>query len=132
VEDEMPINDPDFLSSPTKQLRAVQELATLRTRILDLETELLRRKHERRALIERLSEQDLSEQAQGGGRTSRTAARERARASREVRDFDENMRSLAERIRRLAIDAEKYRLSIDVAVAERTRGRGEGAAVRIA
>jgi len=128
----MSINDADFLTNPTKQLRAVQELANLRTRILDLETELLRRKHERRALLERLAEQDLAAQAQGGGRVSRTAAHQRARAGREVRDFDENMQSLNERIRRLAIDAEQHRLSLEVAVAAPTRGRGESAAVRIA
>lgn len=51
------IDDPDFLANPGKQLHAVQELANLRTRLVDLETELLTRKHERRALIERLAEE---------------------------------------------------------------------------
>ncbi|HEX6964203.1 MAG TPA: hypothetical protein VF166_00305 [Gemmatimonadaceae bacterium] len=110
------IDDPDFLTDPAKQLRAVQELATLRIRMVDLETELLARRHERRTLIERLAEQNLAEQRQEG-RQSRTAAHERARASQEVRNFDTNVRSLREKIRRLDIEAERFRLSIDVAIA---------------
>ncbi len=113
----MSINDSDFVSNPAKQLRAVQELSSLRTRIVDLQTELLARRHERRALIERLAEHDLSHQREERGRVSRTAAQQRARASQEVRDFDGNLRSLAEKIRRLAIEAERYELSLKIAIA---------------
>ncbi|HET7584083.1 MAG TPA: hypothetical protein VFK13_04205 [Gemmatimonadaceae bacterium] len=113
----MPIDDPDFLTNPAKQLRAAQELATLRTRIVDLQTELLTRRHERRALIERLAEQDMRTQREERGRVSRTAAHDHARASQEVRNFDSNLRSLTEKIRRLAIDAERYDLSLRVAIA---------------
>ena len=92
------IDDPDFLTSPAKQLRAVQELANLRTRIVDLETELLTRRHERRELIQRLTEHDLEDQRrQGVARPSRTTAHERARASDAVRQFDANVRALRER-----------------------------------
>lgn len=112
------IDDPDFLTDPAKQLRAVQELATLRIRTVDLETELLARRHERRTLIERLAEQNLATQREEG-RQSRTAAREHARASQDVRNFDANVRTLREKIKRLQIDAERFRLSIDVAIASR-------------
>ena len=121
------IDDPDFLTDPAKQLRAVQELANLRVREVDLETELLARRHERRALIERLAEQNLSEQRQEG-RQSRTAAHESARASQEVRNFDTNVRTLREKIKRLQIDAERYRLSIDVAIAASREGTAAAAA----
>jgi predicted nuclease with TOPRIM domain len=113
----MTFDDPDFLSNPQKQLAAVRDLANLRTRLVDLESELLARKHERRALIERLTERDMEDQQRERGRQSRTAAHERARASQEVRNFDSNLRSLTERIRRLAIEVEQHRLSVDVAVA---------------
>ena len=121
------IDDPDFLTDPAKQLRAVHELANLRVREVDLETELLARRHERRALIERLAEQNLSEQRQEG-RQSRTAAHESARASQEVRNFDTNVRTLREKIKRLQIDAERYRLSIDVAIAASREGSAAAAA----
>jgi len=121
------IDDPDFLTDPAKQLRAVHELANLRVREVDLETELLARRHERRALIERLAEQNLNEQRQEG-RQSRTAAHERARASQEVRNFDANLRTLREKIKRLQIDAERYRLSVDVAIAASREGTAAAAA----
>lgn len=124
------IDDPDFLTDPAKQLRAVQELATLRIRAVDLETELLARRHERRTLIERLAEQNLATQREEG-RQSRTAARDSARASQDVRNFDTNVRTLREKIKRLQIDAERFRLSIDVAIASRegtaTAAPGESA-----
>jgi predicted nuclease with TOPRIM domain len=116
------LDDPDFLSNPRKQLAAVRDLANLRTRLVDLETELLARKHERRSLIERLTERDLTDQMRERGRQSRTAAHERARASQEVRNFDTNLRALSERIRRLGIDVERHRLSLDVATAAGDRG----------
>jgi hypothetical protein len=115
----MIVDDPDFLANPDKQLRAAQELATLRTRILDLETEHLSRRHQRRALIERLTEIELEAQ-RGEGRHSRTAAMQSARASQDVRNFDESLRTLSEKIRRLAIDAERLRLSVDIAIAARS------------
>ncbi|HET7563779.1 MAG TPA: hypothetical protein VFJ96_02195 [Gemmatimonadaceae bacterium] len=119
------IDDPDFLTDPAKQLRAVHELANLRVRMVDLETELLARRHERRTLIERLAEQNLAEQRQEG-RQSRTAAQQSARASQDVRNFDTNVRSLREKIRRLEIEAERFRLSIEVAIA--AAGNHEGLA----
>jgi hypothetical protein len=115
------LDDPDFLSNPRKQLAAVRDLANLRTRLVDLETELLARKHERRSLIEQLAERDLADQMRERGRQSRTAAHERARASQEVRNFDTNLRALSERIRRLGIDVERHRLSLDVATAAADR-----------
>jgi len=118
------IDDPDFLTNRTKQLAAVRELDHLRNRLVDLQTELLNRMHERRQIIERVSEQDLDRQRQTG-RSSRTAATQRARASDEVRAFDQNVSSLREKIRRLEIDIERTRLSIEVAVSggvERTIG----------
>jgi predicted nuclease with TOPRIM domain len=110
------IDDPDFLTNPTKQLSAVRELANLRERLVDLQSELLNRMHERRQIIQRVAEQDLARQQQAG-RASRTAATQRARASDEVRSFDQNVASLRERIRRLEIEIERDRLSIDVAIA---------------
>ena len=71
-----------------------------------------------------MSEQDLDRQRQAG-RASRTAATQRARASDEVRAFDQNVSSLREKIRRLEIEIERTRLSIEVAVSggvERTLG----------
>lgn len=118
------IDDPDFLTNRTKQLAAVQELAHLRSRLVDLQTELLNRMQERRQVIQRVSEQDLDRQRQAG-RASRTAAAQRARASDEVRAFDQNVSSLREKIRRLEIDIERTRLIIEVAVSggdERTIG----------
>jgi predicted nuclease with TOPRIM domain len=118
------IDDPDFLTSRTKQLAAVQELAHLRSRLVDLQTELLNRMQERRQIIQRVSEQDLDRQREAG-RANRTAATQRARASDEVRAFDQNVSSLREKIRRLEIDIERTRLSIEVAVSggvERTIG----------
>lgn len=109
------IDDPDFLTSRAKQLAAVQELAHLRSRLVDLQSELLSRMHERRQMIQRVAEQDLEHQRESG-RGSRTAAVERARASDEVRVFDQNVASLRERIRRIEIDIERTRLSIEVAV----------------
>jgi hypothetical protein len=85
---------------------------------VDLETELLARRHERRTLIQRLAEQNLATQREEG-RQSRTAALEHARASQDVRNFDTNVRTLREKIKRLQIDAERFRLSIDVAIASR-------------
>ncbi len=121
----MPItDDPDFLSSPPKQLNAVQELANLRTRLVDLETELLARRHERRALLERLIETDLTEQrASGVSRPSRSAATERARASQELRNFDTNLQPLREKIARLRIEVERFELSLRIAIAAARRGR---------
>jgi predicted nuclease with TOPRIM domain len=110
------IDDPDFLTNRTKQLSAVRELANLRERLVDLQSELLNRMHERRQIIQRVAEQDLARQQQAG-RASRTAATQRARASDEVRSFDQNVASLRERIRRLEIEIERDRLSIDVAIA---------------
>ncbi|HET8830483.1 MAG TPA: hypothetical protein VFN86_00320, partial [Casimicrobiaceae bacterium] len=82
------IDDPDFLASRPKQLAAVHELAHLRSRLVDLQTELLSRMHERRQIIQRVAEQDLDRQRQSG-RASRTSAVDRARASEEVRVFDQ-------------------------------------------
>jgi predicted nuclease with TOPRIM domain len=110
------IDDPDFLTNRVKQLSAVRELAGLRERLVDLQSELLNRMHERRQIIQRVAEQDLARQRESG-RASRTAAVQRARASEEVRSFDQNVASLRERIRRLEIEIERDRLSIDVAIA---------------
>lgn len=110
------IDDPDFLSNRAKQLTAVQELAHLRLRLVDLQSELLGRMHERRQLVQRLAEQDLARQREGG-RASRTTALQRARASEEVRAFDQHVATLREKIRRLEIDVERERLSIEVAIA---------------
>ena len=110
------IDDPDFLTNRVKQLSAVRELAGLRERLVDLQSELLNRMHERRQIIQRVAEQDLARQRESG-RASRTAAVQRARASDEVRSFDQNVASLRERIRRLEIEIERDRLSIDVAIA---------------
>jgi hypothetical protein len=118
------IDDPDFLTNRTKQLSAVHELAHLRARLVDLQSELLNRMHERRQIIQRVAEQDLERQ-QEGGRSSRTAAMQRARASEEVRSFDQNVAALREKIRRLEIEIERDRLSIEVAIAgatDRTSG----------
>ena len=112
------VDDPDFLTSSAKQLRAVEELANVRTRLVDLETELLVRKHERRTLIQRLTDRHLEAQREQG-RQSRTAAHQAARASQDVRNFDANVQALQEKIRRLQIDAERYRLSIEVALGRR-------------
>ncbi len=109
------IDDSDFLTNRTKQLAAVHELANLRTRLVDLRSELLNRMHERRQMIMRVAEQDLVRQREAG-RASRTAAAQRARASDEVRSFDQNVASLRERIQRLEIDVERTRLSIEIAV----------------
>ena len=118
------IDDSDFLISRAKQLAAVAELAHLRTRLVDLQAELLNRMQERRQIIQRVAEQDLMRQ-QESGRASRTAAVQRARASEEVRVFDQSVASLRERIRRLEIDVERVRLSIEVAIAGNTdRGMG--------
>ena len=110
------IDDPDFLTNRSKQLTAVHELSHLRSRLVDLQTELLNRMHERRQIIQRVAEQDLARQREAG-RASRTAAVQRARASEEVRTFDQNVAALRERIRRLEIDIERDRLSIEVAIA---------------
>lgn len=110
------IDDPDFLASRSKQLAAVHELAHLRSRLVDLQTELLSRMHERRQIIQRVAEQDLDRQRQSG-RASRTSAVDRARASEEVRVFDQNVAVLREKIRRIDIDIEQTRLSIEVAIA---------------
>src|SRR6185437_15339518 len=101
------------------QISAVRELAGLRERLVDLQSELLNRMHERRQIIQRVAEQDLARQRESG-RASRTAAVQRARASDEVRSFDQNVASLRERIRRLEIEIERDRLSIDVAIAGAT------------
>jgi predicted nuclease with TOPRIM domain len=110
------IDDPDFLTNRSKQLVAVHELAHLRSRLVDLQSELLNRMQERRQIIQRVGEQDLARQRESG-RASRTAALQRARASEEVRSFDQNVAALREKIRRLEIDIEAERLSIEVAVA---------------
>jgi predicted nuclease with TOPRIM domain len=110
------IDDPDFLTNRTKQLSAVHELAHVRTRLVDLQAELLNRMQERRQILQRVAEQDLARQ-QASGRGSRSMALQRARASDEVRSFDQNVASLRERIRRLEIDVERVRLSIEVAIA---------------
>jgi hypothetical protein len=72
--------------------------------------------HERRQIIQRVAEQDIARQKEFG-RSSRSAALQRARASEEVRTFDQNVSSLRERIRRLEIEIERNRLSIEVAMA---------------
>jgi len=110
------IDDPDFLTNRSKQLVAVHELAHLRSRLVDLQSELLNRMQERRQIMQRVGEQDLARQRESG-RASRTAALQRARASEEVRSFDQNVAALREKIRRLEIDIEAARLSIEVAVA---------------
>jgi predicted nuclease with TOPRIM domain len=110
------IDDPDFLTNRSKQLVAVHELAHLRSRLVDLQSELLNRMQERRQIIQRVGEQDLARQRESG-RASRTAALQRARASEEVRSFDQNVTALREKIRRLEIDIEAARLSIEVAIA---------------
>jgi hypothetical protein len=118
------IDDPDFLTSRPKQLAAVDELAHLRSRLVDLQSELLSRMHERRQIIQRVAERDLDHQRESG-RASRTSAIERARASEEVRVFDQNVAVLREKIRRIDIDIERTRLSIEVAVSggvDRTMG----------
>jgi predicted nuclease with TOPRIM domain len=117
------IDDPDFLTSRAKQLAAVHDLAHLRSRLVDLQSELLSRMHERRQMIQRVAEQDLEHQRETG-RGSRTAAVERARASEEVRVFDQNLATLREKIRRIEIDIERTRLSIEVAIAGVDRGIG--------
>lgn len=117
------IDDPDFLTNRSKQLAAVQELAHLRSRLVDLQTELLNRMQERRQIIQRVSEQDLTRQRESG-RASRTAATQRARASDEVRSFDQNVSSLREKLRRLEIEIERTRLSIEVAVSGVERAIG--------
>ena len=109
------IDDSDFLTNRAKQLIAVHVLANLRTRLVDLRSELLNRMHERRQILQRVAEQDLTRQREAG-RASRTAAVQRARASDEVRSFDQNVAALRERIQRLEIDVERTRLSIEVAV----------------
>lgn len=109
------IDDTDFLTNRTKQLAGVNELANLRTRLVDLQSELVNRMHERRQLIQRLAEQDLTRQREIG-RASRTAAVQRARASEEARVFDQNVSTLRERIRRIEIDIERVRLAIEVAI----------------
>jgi hypothetical protein len=118
------IDDPDFLTNRSKQLGAVQELAHLRARLVDLQSELLNRMNERRQMIQRVAEQDLVRQRETG-RGSRTAALQRARASDEARTFDQNVAGLREKIRRLEIEIERERLSIEVAImsgADRTIG----------
>jgi hypothetical protein len=110
------IDEADFLTSRSKQLAAVGELAHLRSRLVDLQSELLSRMHERRQIIQRVAEQDLTRQSETG-RASRTAALQRARASEDVRVFDQNVATLREKIRRLEIDIERVRLSIEVAIA---------------
>jgi hypothetical protein len=109
------IDDPDFLTNRNKQLGAVHELAHLRTRLVDLQSELVNRMNERRQMIQRVVEQDVSRQQQTG-RASRTAAWQRARASEEVRTFDQSLASLREKIRRLEIEIERERLSIEIAI----------------
>ncbi len=110
------IDENDFLTNRAKQLAAVQELAHLRTRLVDLQSELLNRMHERRQIIQRVVEQDLTRQKESG-RSSRTAAMQRARASEDVRVFDQHVASLRDKNRRLEIEIERERLSIEVAVA---------------
>jgi predicted nuclease with TOPRIM domain len=117
------IDEPDFLSNRPKQLAAVNELAHLRSRFVDLQSELLNRMQERRQIIQRVVEQDLARQRESG-RSSRTAALQRARASEDVRMFDQNVAMLREKIRRLEIDVERTRLSIDVAIAGADRAIG--------
>lgn len=117
------VDDQDFLTSRAKQLTAVNELANLRTRLVDLQAELLNRQQERRQIILRVAEQDLARQ-EATGRSNRSAAIARARASEEVRTFDRSVSSLRERIRRLEIDVERVRLSIAVAIAGAERSIG--------
>jgi len=117
------VDDSDFLTNRAKQLTAVNELVNLRTRLVDLQAELLNRQQERRQIILRVAEQDLARQ-EASGRASRTAAIARARASEEVRTFDRSVSSLRERIRRLEIDVERVRLSIAVAIAGSERAIG--------
>jgi hypothetical protein len=46
-----------------------------------------------------------------------------------VRDFDTNVRALAEKIRRLAFDAEQYELSLKIAIAAGHAARVEDEAI---
>jgi len=110
------VDEADFLTNRTRQLGAVHELAHLRSRFVDLQTELLNRMQERRQIIQRVVEQDLARQEEHG-RASRTAALQRARASDDVRVFDQNVAMLREKLRRLEIEIERTRLSIEVAIA---------------
>jgi predicted nuclease with TOPRIM domain len=110
------VDDSDFLTNRAKQLVAVAELANLRTRLTDLRAELLNRMQERRQIIQRVVEQDLARQRESG-RASRTTAMQRARASEDVRSFDQSLATLRERIQRIEIDVERVRLSLEVAVA---------------
>ena len=110
------IDETDFLTNRARQLTAVHELAHLRSRLVDLQAELLNRMQERRQIIQRVVEQDLARQTERG-RASRTTALQRARASEDVRVFDQSAASLRERIHRLEIEIERTRLSIEVAIA---------------
>jgi predicted nuclease with TOPRIM domain len=110
------IDETDFLTNRARQLSAVHDLAHLRSRYVDLQSELLNRMQERRQIIQRVVEQDLAHQ-QETGRGSRTAALQRARASEDVRVFDQNVATLREKLRRLEIEIERTRLSIEVAIA---------------
>jgi predicted nuclease with TOPRIM domain len=110
------IDEADFLTSRARQLSAVHDLAHLRSRFVDLQSELLNRMQERRQIIQRVVEQDLERQ-QSSGRASRATALQRARASEDVRVFDQNVATLREKLRRLEIEIERTRLSIEVAIA---------------
>jgi len=74
------VDDTDFLTNRAKQLAAVNELAHLPTRLVDLQAELLNRQQERRQVVQRVAEQDLARQA-ASGRSSRTASIEVAIAA---------------------------------------------------
>ena len=52
------IDDPDFLTTPTKQLSAARELANPRERLVDLQSKLLNRMHERIRRLEIEIERD--------------------------------------------------------------------------
>ena len=117
----MAITDSDFLANPSKQLEAVQHLAELRTQLVALQTDVLKRMHERRALIQRLADSDLAKQGRQG-RSSSDFALKRARASDEVKQFDAEKRQLTERIQHLKIDIERHKLSIVIAIGNSEHG----------
>ena len=114
----MTITDPDFLTNPEKQLRAVEDLANLRSRLVDLQTEVLKKMHERRELLQRLADEDLERQ-RDQGRHSTDFAMKQARASDEVRQFDKSKRELTEQIQRLKIEIQRHRFSIRIAIVAR-------------
>ncbi len=105
----------DFLTGPAAQLKAVQDLAELQTQLVDLQTEVLVNMHERRALIQSVAGKSFSKKPQW----TWAAAIKSAEASAEVKEFDQEKRPLTKRIQLIKIEIERYRLSIEVAIARR-------------